>query len=390
MNKGIVMDINDGELIVLRADGIFDRIPRRDRACQVGEEIVYVLPRRRMNTIYGTMSGVAAAAVLCLILFYGLLGAGGKAESQVVAYVSMDINPSVEMAIDENEHVLDLKGLNSDGQALIASIAYKGKPLSDITEEILNLAEKGALSKGDGDIIIASTVVNTKSSVNDIVLASKLQQQVNKHIKEKHAAEETNYNVTSFATPQEIRDAAETNNVSMGKYAMYLNAKNLGDDVSLDMLQKQSVHTLAKSYTGLKSVLETKKVSKNELQKLYDEEKTGALDEKFKQIVEDRKNTNDDKKATPKPTVKPTPTPKATDKSRNGDSKNKDKSTAKPSPTPSVKPTPRPSGDPNKDSNNNNHDNNPDNKKDGTKESSTPVPSPSVKPSPSPTSKLGE
>ncbi|UUZ83242.1 anti-sigma factor domain-containing protein [Paenibacillus sp. P26] len=41
MNKGIVMDITGKSIIVMRPDGKFERVPRKKRTCEIGEEIVY-------------------------------------------------------------------------------------------------------------------------------------------------------------------------------------------------------------------------------------------------------------------------------------------------------------------------------------------------------------
>lgn len=41
MHKGIVMEMTDRHIVVMRSDGKFDRISRKTRACEIGEEIVY-------------------------------------------------------------------------------------------------------------------------------------------------------------------------------------------------------------------------------------------------------------------------------------------------------------------------------------------------------------
>lgn len=185
MNKGIVMEISDSSIIVMSPEGRFEKLPRGTRNCEVGEEILFAPATKRFRVPQiGILSGLAAAIVLCFVLVSTLTGSvpGG----QVVAYVTIDINPSIEIGIDNEEVVQDLQGLNSDGDELISTLVYKGKSLEAVTSDILDKAEQGALAKGEGDIIISSTVVEQKSAVNDEAIATKIKNQVNKHIESAH------------------------------------------------------------------------------------------------------------------------------------------------------------------------------------------------------------
>jgi hypothetical protein len=201
MNKGIVMEISESSIIVMNPEGRFEKLPRGTRNCEVGEEILFAPVKRRFRVPQMTIaSGLAAAIVLCFVLVSTLTGTvpGG----QVVAYVTIDINPSVEIGIDNEEIVQDLKGLNSDGDDLIRALVFKGKSLEKVTSDILDKAEQGALAKGEGDIIISSTVVGQQTVVNDEPIATKLKEHVSKHIVQTHQYKVKNYEVTAFAAPQ--------------------------------------------------------------------------------------------------------------------------------------------------------------------------------------------
>jgi hypothetical protein len=289
MNKGIVMEVGEGSIIVMNASGRFDQLPRGNRNCVVGEEILYAgtKPRRRVPFI-AAASGLVAAVVLGLVLVTGL--SGNKANGEVVAYVSIDINPSVEMGIDMKEIVRDLRGLNTDGINLIDSLNYQGKKLDVVTADILDKAEQGALAKGEGDIIISSTVVQGTTKVNDETIADQLKQQVTKHIADAHPAQVQNYEVTAFAAPPELREEAKVSGVSAGKYAVYLNALNNGTKVSLDEIQNLSIHQIAKDNGGINKVIDpAQPISKKSLKQLLDDEKSGKLSEKVQQMKD---NTN--------------------------------------------------------------------------------------------------
>jgi hypothetical protein len=289
LNKGIVMELSDRHVIVMTSGGVFRKLPRDGRTCEVGEEILFAeTPAARKAPRMAKLSGLVAAVIMCIAAIAAMTNMTGSAE--VVAYVSMDINPSVEFGIDDAEKVQDLKGLNEDGEKLVSGINYKGKPLETVTNEVLRRAdEQGPLAKGEGDIIIASAVVKNTDKISDSALADKLKEQVTKYIAAEHPNEASHYEVTAFAAPQEIRQAAEANGLSTGKYAIYLAAKNNGTLLPLDDFKRESVHQLAQQSGGIEALVNPlQPPAKGVFKQLLEEEKSGKLDERAKQLAEQR------------------------------------------------------------------------------------------------------
>jgi hypothetical protein len=387
MNKGIVMELSESSIIVMNSKGRFDKLPRGTRNCELGEEILYAPVKRRLRIPQMAIaSGLAAAIVVCFVLVSTL--SGGVPGNSVVAYVTIDINPSIEIGIDNNEIVRDLHGLNTDGEDLIESLVFKGKSLEVVTSDILDKAEQGALAKGEGDIIISSTVVGANTTVNDEEIATKLKAQVNKHIEVSHPDQVKNYEVQAFAAPQEVRQEAKASGVSVGKYAVYLNAIDNGAKVSLDEIKTTSIHQLAKENGGILTFVKPDKpIDKTSLQRLLADEKSGKFTERIQQYQNEKAsainspNKDDDKNT-------------KNSKSNNSGSNTQSKVTNKPTPT----PTPKNDRDnnnknSNNDRNNNNNGNNNNNKDD---QKSTPKPDrkddddgkkPSVTKKPTPTPK---
>ncbi|OCT10910.1 hypothetical protein A8709_04180 [Paenibacillus pectinilyticus] len=327
MNKGIVMELSENSIIVMNPEGRFDKLPRGTRSCELGEEILYTPVKRRLRVPQmAIVSGLAAAIVVCFVLVSTLTG--NVSGNGVVAYVTIDINPSVEIGIDNNEVVRDLHGLNTDGVNLIQSVAFKNKSLTAVTSDILDKAEQGALAKGEGDIIISSTVVGTKTTISDEAIATKMKAQVDKHIEDSHPDQVKNYEVQAFAAPQEVRKEAQASGISAGKYAIYLNAIDNGVKVSIDDLKNDSVHTIAKKNGGIETLVKPDKpIDKSSLQRLLADEKSGKLSERAQQLQNENSDgdsspnkSNDNKNNNGKGTntgsgkasSKPTPTPKNT------------------------------------------------------------------------------
>lgn len=89
--------------------------------------------------------GLALAAGTCALL----AGCGGE-DSEAAARMQVDINPSVEFILDEDNKVLSVTALNDDGALIIAGEAFVGKTAEDAVELMVSIStEAGYLVKGD-------------------------------------------------------------------------------------------------------------------------------------------------------------------------------------------------------------------------------------------------
>ena len=82
--------------------------------------------------------------VLLVALVFGLTLTsclGGKEEGST-SYVSVEINPGVEIVVDGNGEVLSANGTNDDGKALIIDVKFEGKSIEEVIEIIMAEAEE--------------------------------------------------------------------------------------------------------------------------------------------------------------------------------------------------------------------------------------------------------
>src|SRR5690242_7947470 len=130
MNRGIVMEIYKRHLVVLTPDGQFRKVPARKMAV-VGEEIRFAEPvaYRRPRALRSAMIGASAVLLLlCVPLFAKQYASGAP----VVAYLTMDINPSVELGVGDDDRVMELRAVNSDGAKVTKGLPYKGQPVETV------------------------------------------------------------------------------------------------------------------------------------------------------------------------------------------------------------------------------------------------------------------
>ncbi len=76
-----------------------------------------------------------------------------KAEEGTVTRMTVDINPSIEFMIDDENKVVSVTALNDDGSILIAGEAFVGMTPEEATELVVSLAtETGYLVKGNSEV----------------------------------------------------------------------------------------------------------------------------------------------------------------------------------------------------------------------------------------------
>ena len=157
--KYLVMETHPAYAVLLDEEGRF--LKAANLNYQVGDTVQNVVElrspaheKKKKYLIRQIAAVAAAAACFCLVFF-------GYYQPNFVAYgtIRIQINPEVEMTLSRTERVLDLKGLNADGEDLIREYDYSGKDREDVTHELIRRAmDMGYLSNGDSvSISIDST-----------------------------------------------------------------------------------------------------------------------------------------------------------------------------------------------------------------------------------------
>ena len=142
------MEVHPAYAVVLDEEGRF--LKAANLRYQVGDTVRDIVelrhPREKRPALWKPLSGVAGlAACLCLVFF-------GYYQPNFTPYgaLRIQINPDVELTLSRTDRVLELEGLNADGQVLIEGYDYGGKDREDVTEELVERAiDMGYLSGGE-------------------------------------------------------------------------------------------------------------------------------------------------------------------------------------------------------------------------------------------------
>ena len=154
--KYLVMETHPAYAVVLDEEGRF--LKAANLQYRVGDTVQHIVELRqarpRAPALWKPLSGLAAAAAcLCLVFF-------GYYQPNYTAYgtLRIQINPDVEMTVSRTDRVLDLEGLNADGEDLIEGYDYRGKDRETAAGELVERAiDMGYLSDGDTISITVSS-----------------------------------------------------------------------------------------------------------------------------------------------------------------------------------------------------------------------------------------
>lgn len=173
--RAVVLEIKERTCTVLTAEGEFREIKKVANYRQ-GQEIV--LPAG----VYGGKYYLVAACLLFLLSAATLWGRWMMTPA-VAAYVSLDINPSVEMALDRENMVIAINPINDDGKYLIEGLTLKGLSVELAIENLVRSAvnKKYIVSGKDNVVMAAVTPLGGDASRVKTLVTESIRVSINKN-----------------------------------------------------------------------------------------------------------------------------------------------------------------------------------------------------------------
>ncbi|QDP39632.1 anti-sigma-I factor RsgI family protein [Radiobacillus deserti] len=145
MNKGVVVKHHFRYTIVLRRDGSFVKAkPIKEKS--VGAEVTYEEKEaHKLGSLFlaKPAAGIRLLAMVMVLLLIASPLYLWNAQDKAYAYVSIDINPSVELEVNKDMEVISIHAVNDDAKSLISMLGdWKGKPIDQITGQIVQISKK--------------------------------------------------------------------------------------------------------------------------------------------------------------------------------------------------------------------------------------------------------
>ncbi|MDN3014988.1 anti-sigma factor domain-containing protein [Paenibacillus sp. BSR1-1] len=232
MKKGIVMKIDNGFLTLLTPEGEFLRARKQDQTYSIGEEIhFFPFESSRTNlSFHGAKNflrqkSVWAAAMSFIIILGGVIIPMYQ-DNKAYAYMSIDVNPSIELVVNKKSQVVKLTGYNKEGKKVISELDdWEKQNVSDVTKAILaEMKDEGYLNNNEKIILSA---VRTKH------LEKTAEEKLQKNIKDiKSTVKRQHHELTVVEGTKEDLKKAHKHGLTTGKSMTNKDKENLKTNVN--------------------------------------------------------------------------------------------------------------------------------------------------------------
>ncbi|MEK5110191.1 anti-sigma factor domain-containing protein [Bacillus sp. FSL R5-0677] len=216
MNKGIVMDIKKHSVVVLTPNGEFITCKRKGNSCVIGEEISFEEQEQRASRFsipyFLKPASLLIACFLCALLFFY-----NQPEEKVFAYVSVDINPSLEVSVTKDLRVIDLQACNDDGRRILKELKqWENKQLQEVIRTIIKQSQEDKYLTNDKQVMLTA-VAKDKS----------LELKLEKAMKELKKEYELKHITVEYQnSTMQVRENARKAGIGTGVYIKQENEKN--------------------------------------------------------------------------------------------------------------------------------------------------------------------
>lgn len=244
--KGVVLEAVPGQLTVLTPQGEFLNVPwSQAHLPLVGSEVQFKLPvvKKRFFSPYFYRALAACLLILFVVvpLWSGMILPG---PSQVVAYVNVDINPSIEMGIDGGGTVREVEALNEDAQRLIEKLDIHNLEVNKAVQIIVKeAAERKYLSEEKDNLVLitVSSDVDLNTNLQDLAA------EAGQVLKERGLVGQANIIETTLV----VHEEAKKYQLSTGKYVVFTKALDEGLNVSLEDIKTSNIVKAIKEAGGV-------------------------------------------------------------------------------------------------------------------------------------------
>lgn len=154
-----------------------------------------------------------------------------------VSYVSIDINPSIEIRLNRFDRVVSAEAYNEEGEEVLKTLSLKWKKCTDAMDAIVGSEAMSDYLADEIEMVFTTAAESERS----LELQSEIE----------NFSGGTGYNCHSYSADIEIISEAHGYGLSLGKYYAYLQMAQYDDTVTVDSCRDMSVahmHGLAKAH----------------------------------------------------------------------------------------------------------------------------------------------
>ncbi len=254
---GTIMEVYKNEVLVMTVDFELVRVKRKPEM-YLGQQVYFgdseVIKAQRKSSFF-IASAMAAIMMFAIIIIYVVLQNGNfrngnfKNDNNFYAYVDLDINPSIEFLINDNDIVKKVIPLNNDGKKAVSDLLLKEIPIKEAVEKVIGKFQKEGVKNTKNNIVMISASLNPEiKSYKENKDNAELK--LNKLIALLKSIDGTEmdmeYTVKVVKVEPEVKKQAVENGLSTGRQLILKEAQNNGVDMTLNEAKTGNLAVLMK------------------------------------------------------------------------------------------------------------------------------------------------
>lgn len=170
-----------------------------------------------------------------------------------VAYLSLDINPSVELGVNAFDKVVTVEGYNDDGEKIIEGIDVTGSNVTEAVETLIESAADNGYIVEDG-----STVISLTSETDNPDIAAEIQNDAeegaNSALEDKDGIAVVQTDNVSLSMNEEARALG----ITPGKLNLIKKLQTVDPTVTVEQYKDSSVKNIMKTIKNIREQSEVK------------------------------------------------------------------------------------------------------------------------------------
>ncbi|MEA4902702.1 anti-sigma factor domain-containing protein [Desulfitobacterium sp.] len=218
--KAVVLEKKDTMVTILAADGSFQKIRYR-KPVGVGSEIELAkIHQHRPN--WRVITSVAAILIFTLI---GSMSWSFYQATTAVAMISVDINPRLQLTLNQKGEIIQFEALNSDAEDVVKGLELKGKSWDQALENIIEQSVTlNYLNSDHNWVLVGYSPLKEGKEVPKGVTSDDIAQSIESAAQ----AEKVNPNFAVYQLGADEQTQAKKQGLTLGEYALINTAKNAG------------------------------------------------------------------------------------------------------------------------------------------------------------------
>lgn len=205
------IDVSNNSMVVFTEDRRFIKLPLPPNVPNLGATIkVNLQPEKKLMHNLLTSKWFTAAAVFLVVLAAGLYTSLGI--SPVAAYVNLDMQPRMQLSVNQQGEVTDVTALNQEAKQLLVQVDTGQQDLYQVVKDIMETAGKQGYLKSQKRNLVMASVTDMQDSSDYQIDENKLRSVIQESLISQHFSGYIVMNKPGFNQWQRAKQSGQTVN----------------------------------------------------------------------------------------------------------------------------------------------------------------------------------